>query len=50
MAQPCEVGLLLRRDVRGLLASSLGLGLLELAWPSALRTWLATSFGVSWGI
>jgi hypothetical protein len=37
-------------DVRGLLVSSLGLGLLELAGLSALRTWLATSFGFTWGV
>jgi len=32
------------------LVSSLGLGLLELAGLSALRTWLATAFGFTWGV
>ncbi len=38
------------QDLRGLLISSLGLALLELAGLSALRTFLATSFGFTWGI
>jgi hypothetical protein len=37
-------------DLRGMLVSSLGLGLLELAGLSALRSWLATSFGFTWGV
>lgn len=37
-------------DVNGLLIGSLGLALLELAGLSALRSWLATSFGFTWGI
>jgi len=37
-------------DVTGLLIASAGLGLLELAGLSVLRTWLATSFGFTWGV
>jgi len=37
-------------DLYGVLVSSLGLGLLELAGLSALRTWLATAFGFTWGV
>jgi hypothetical protein len=36
--------------VRGLLVSSLGLALVELAGLASLRTWLASSFGFTWGV
>jgi hypothetical protein len=35
---------------RGLLVSSLGLALLELAGLSVLRTWLISAFGITWGV
>jgi len=37
-------------DTAGLAVSSVGLALLELAGLSALRSWLATSYGFTWGI
>jgi uncharacterized membrane protein len=37
-------------DALGPLVSSVGLALVELAGLSALRSWLATSFGFTWGI
>jgi hypothetical protein len=36
-------------DLSGPLLSALGLALLELAALSTLRTWLAATFGLSWG-
>jgi predicted exporter len=38
------------RDLNGLLVAALGLTLLELAALSMLRTWLAASFGFTWGV
>jgi hypothetical protein len=38
------------RDLSGLLVAALGLGLLEPAALSTLRTWLATAFGFTWGV
>ena len=37
-------------DLRGLLLAALALGLLELAALSTLRSWLATTFGFTWGV
>jgi uncharacterized membrane protein len=37
-------------DAVGLAVSSVGLALLELAGLSALRSWLVTSYGFTWGI
>jgi hypothetical protein len=37
-------------DALGLIVSSVGLALLELAGLSALRSWLVTSYGFTWGI
>lgn len=38
------------RALWGLLLSSLGLGLVELAGLSSLRAWLAATFGFTWGV
>jgi len=37
-------------DLRGGLVGSIGLALIELAGLSALRTFLITTFGFTWGI
>jgi uncharacterized membrane protein len=45
------MSLLVRRGAdRGVLLSSLGLALIELAALSTLRTWLASAFGFTWGV
>ena len=47
LGQPAQAAAL--PDLAGPLVSSLGLGLVELAGLSALRTWLVAAYGLTWG-